>query len=538
MSHQYEDLPQYGDDETDYAALEEYRSNVVQMPQPGAPAMTPEQVQAALDAMPDGRSRVSFSQPTPAHKRPEHGANASELRREVESRKYDPDVAERNKRHLDAIMGLDAPDCATPADANIDYMRKNFVLVGGRLVLSLVDPTFAMKVDDAANHFTSITTDGMPGLEHTKRGADGVEKRAFAVWLAKPKKENIVQQMTFSPGKPKMFYHEKYGRVFNRYTPLSWDFSAVEDVTWFIDHLNNLWGRKAQLFLEWLAYGIQKPEATMELAFLHINETRGSGRSKAFEIIRKVYGRYAAPRLNLAEMLETKHNTEVDGNIFFAFDEILIEGVKRRKLAEAVKEFIDNGTKQVNPKGLAKYEVVVNSRVLLASNYINGLPIEKGDRRIVVHIGNLPRLDIATAQRLIAAAERKSFINSFAKFLMEYDVSGFNPGLVDVDDEDHARVVGATMSPEDKMIAEIINSGVSILTSDMLTQLAKNYGLRGMPKDTLSAMKDAGKVTAQRLRVDGKQTRCWVFRDHERWRSADGREVTAQVVSDRGLIDI
>jgi hypothetical protein len=60
--------------------------------------------------------------------------------------------------------------------------------------------------------------------------------------------------------------------------------------------------------------------------------------------------------------------------------------------------------------------------VLLASNYINGLPIEKGDRRIVVHIGNLPRLDIATAQRLIAAAERKSFINSFAKFLMEYDV--------------------------------------------------------------------------------------------------------------------
>lgn len=31
MSHQYEDLPQYGDDETDYAALEEYRSNVVQM---------------------------------------------------------------------------------------------------------------------------------------------------------------------------------------------------------------------------------------------------------------------------------------------------------------------------------------------------------------------------------------------------------------------------------------------------------------------------------------------------------------------------
>ncbi|MCP5995820.1 hypothetical protein NL385_27155, partial [Klebsiella pneumoniae] len=80
------------------------------------------------------------------------------------------------------------------------------------------------------------------------------------------------------------------------------------------------------MFLEWLAYGIQKPEATMELAFLHINETRGSGRSKAFEIIRKVYGRYAAPRLNLAEMLETKHNTEVDGNIFFAFDEILIEG--------------------------------------------------------------------------------------------------------------------------------------------------------------------------------------------------------------------
>lgn len=40
----------------------------------------------------------------------------------------------------------------------------------------------------------------------------------------------------------------------------------------------------------------------------------------------------------------------MDGNIFFAFDEILIEGVKRRKLAEAVKEFIDNGTKQVNPE--------------------------------------------------------------------------------------------------------------------------------------------------------------------------------------------
>lgn len=114
-----------------------------------------------------------------------------------------------------------------------------------------------------------------------------------------------------------MFYHEKYGRVFNRYTPLSWDFSAVEDVTWFIDHLNNLWGRKAQLFLEWLAYGIQKPEATMELAFLHINETRGSGRSKAFEIIRKVYGRYAAPRLNLAGNAGNEAQHGSDGNIFF-----------------------------------------------------------------------------------------------------------------------------------------------------------------------------------------------------------------------------
>lgn len=177
----------------------------------------------------------------------------------------------------------------------------------------------------------------------------------------------------------------------------------------------------------------------------------------------------------------------------------------------------------------------MNSRVLLASNYINGLPIEKGDRRIVVHIGNLPRLDIATAQRLIAAAERKSFINSFAKFLMEYDVSNFNPGLVDVDDEDHARVVGATMSPEDKMIAEIINSGVSILTSDMLTQLCQKLRLASTAKDTLSAMKDAGKVTAQRLKSRRKSrpgAGCSATMNDGEAQMA--REVTAQVVSDRG----
>lgn len=171
--------------------------------------------------------------------------------------------------------------------------------------------------------------------------------------------------------------------------------------------------------LKWLALPLQRPGIKMRSALV-FHGPQGAGKNLFFEIVAKIYGRYAL--VVGQEQLEDKFNDWASQKLFLIGDEV----VARQELyhqKNKLKAFITGETIQINTKMMPLRTEANHVNVVFLSNEHQPLALEDGDRRYFVVYTPPRRHD--DLYRRVADCLAAGGAEAFYRYLLDLDVSGF-----------------------------------------------------------------------------------------------------------------
>lgn len=171
--------------------------------------------------------------------------------------------------------------------------------------------------------------------------------------------------------------------------------------------------------LKWLAMPLQRPGTKMRSALV-FHGPQGAGKNLFFEIVAKIYGRYAL--VVGQEQLEDKFNDWASQKLFLIGDEV----VARQELyhqKNKLKAFITGETIQINTKMMPLRTEANHVNVVFLSNEHQPLALEDGDRRYFV-VYTPPRRHDDLYKRVAACLDNGG-AEAFYMYLRGYDLTGF-----------------------------------------------------------------------------------------------------------------
>lgn len=156
------------------------------------------------------------------------------------------------------------------------------------------------------------------------------------------------------------------------------DLDAIETVKL---HLNTYLAdeRERELLLSFIAWNVQYPGVKVRWA-PYIHGVPGDGKSFFSELVAVAMGGQNVRMLN-GSTLESNFTDWAVGYAMVAIEEMKQHGHNRYDIMNRVKPVITNTTIEVHPKGKASYTAPNVSNYMIFSNYLDGAPVDEGDRR-------------------------------------------------------------------------------------------------------------------------------------------------------------
>ncbi|CAB4159615.1 Primase, C-terminal 2 [uncultured Caudovirales phage] len=156
------------------------------------------------------------------------------------------------------------------------------------------------------------------------------------------------------------------------------DLDAIETVKL---HLNTYLAdqRERDLLLSFIAWNVQHPGVKVRWA-PYIHGVPGDGKSFFSELVAVAMGGQNVRMLN-GSTLESNFTDWAVGYAMVAIEEMKQHGHNRYDIMNRVKPVITNTTIEVHPKGKASYTAPNVSNYMIFSNYLDGAPVDEGDRR-------------------------------------------------------------------------------------------------------------------------------------------------------------
>ena len=146
-------------------------------------------------------------------------------------------------------------------------------------------------------------------------------------------------------------------------------------------HLDTYLGdqRERELLLSFIAWNVQHPGVKVRWA-PYIHGVPGDGKSFFSELVAVAMGGQNVRMLN-GSTLESNFTDWAVGYAMVAIEEMKQHGHNRYDIMNRVKPVITNTTIEVHPKGKASYTAPNVSNYMIFSNYLDGAPVDEGDRR-------------------------------------------------------------------------------------------------------------------------------------------------------------
>ena len=168
----------------------------------------------------------------------------------------------------------------------------------------------------------------------------------------------------------------------NTFTGLAMQPKAGDCVP-ILDLLKHLCNEDDEAFvwvLRWLALPLQQPGTKMRTALV-FHGPQGSGKNLFFEILARMYGRYA--KVVGQDQLEDKFNDWASQLLFAIGDEVVARAELYHQ-KNKLKAFITGTTIQINAKMKPLRTEKNHVNVVFLSNEIQPIALEQGDRRYCV----------------------------------------------------------------------------------------------------------------------------------------------------------
>lgn len=160
--------------------------------------------------------------------------------------------------------------------------------------------------------------------------------------------------------------------------------------------------RERRLFLDYLAYCVQRPGSKIRWAIL-LKGIPGDGKTAFATLLGHVMGHPNVRTLSSSTLEGSDFSGWSVGQCVVAVEEVKLHGHNRHDVYNKLKPFISNDTVEVHPKGRDPYNVPNTSNYVLLTNFDDALPVDDNDRRIF-----FLRSLFATKEHLFKAIKEKT----------------------------------------------------------------------------------------------------------------------------------
>lgn len=310
-------------------------------------------------------------------------------------------------------------------------------------------------------------------------------RRAFRdtvanLWHNSGKLRTTAYGRAFVPGQKLLFPTSDGKLMFNEYRAIP---APVPDGKWdqidlapFFEHLEHLIPDEGEreLFLDWVAYKFQHPEARPFAILMVADNVFGAGRSSVGQLLQGVFGQYAG--VTDAKQLHSPYNGWLYARTLIVCDEIMtgVTGYRAGlELYDTIKTYIDTsaGKIGVNVKYGAQFDAINYASFLMFTNHADALHLPRDDRRICV-LTNGKAMTKAQIDKLVAFKATVGVHLALRDMLLKRDVSGFNASQAP-DTPAKQKMIGASVSDGDDLLKTM-----SADFSDLVTkQQAYAYAL-------------------------------------------------------------
>lgn len=280
--------------------------------------------------------------------------------------------------------------------------------------------------------------------------------------------------------------------------------------------------RERDLLMSWVAHNVQRPGVKIRWS-PYIHGVPGDGKSFFAELVAVAMGGQNVRSLN-GSTLESNFTDWAVGYALVAIEEMKQHGHNRYDIMNRVKPFITNTSVEIHPKGKASYTAPNVSNYIIFSNYLDGAPVDEGDRRYMFLSS---QLTTARAKELTEAGyftrlfgAIQAFPGAIRKWLLEYvlhaefDANGRAP-----DTDVKRTVIEMSKSDLEAAAEDLIEHGAlgvsrEVVSSAHLTRvLAAGGGEAPATSRVNTMLTRLGFRFAWRKKWKGEMCRIWVRQD-------------------------
>lgn len=309
------------------------------------------------------------------------------------------------------------------------------------------------------------------------------------------------------------------------------------DIKPFIELLDYLFEGEPELlrwFWQWLAYPLQNPgEKCLNAVLLH-STYQGVGKSFVGYIMGEIYG----DNFNVVSLdeLQSAFNDWVVFKQFILGEEIT--GNNSRREADRLKNMFTREKLNVNIKFQPGYVLSDCANYLLTSNHIDALFLESSDRRVAVHEITAKKKSDAFYKRVDRWRNSKAGPAALFDYLLNVDVSGFNPKSAPPPTAAKVAMIDASKSALDLFAEEVLDNPDSVLrmgntvvedelmTLDRITSFANGRpgASNHSPKAVATSMRRVG-FRQQVVKTCEGTKRLWAVRNRDAWAKRTPKEM-------------
>lgn len=336
----------------------------------------------------------------------------------------------------------------------------------------------------------------------------------------------------------KVFRNQKGALILNLYDvktrpPVADNYTekGKELIYKLVKHLHLLMQEEeAEILLQWLAYSAQNVGKKILWTPL-IESAEGLGKSLIGNImIYHVFGTNNAGTVasNVVTSPQTSWATK---GVFKVLEEIKLEGHNRYEVLNILKPFITNKTVSRVEKFEASSEVVNFVNFIAFTNFKDAVPLNDADRRwwiVFSRQDSIETLENEVAMTreeyykplIYLADEECQYGKEFHKYLLEYDISSFNPNYPPKSiHKERLRATEDSKTNKLSEIKDIISQGSKGVTEEVLSSRLLKDTINMSEDSELTSITDAELVTIlrklgyikfpKRIKKDGISHHVW-----------------------------
>lgn len=204
--------------------------------------------------------------------------------------------------------------------------------------------------------------------------------------------------------------------------------------------------------LKWLAYPIQHPGAKMHSALV-VHGPQGTGKSRFFEAVSKIYGDYSII-LNQGA-IEDKFNADwAERKLYVVADEI-VANTEKYHLKNQLKNFITGEWVRVNPKNVAAHRERNHMNIVFLSNEKQPVILENDDRRhCVIYTPEKLEEDFYSS---VTEEIADGGIEALHQYLVDLDLGDFKPWTKPPMTEAKRELIAISMGSDETFVREWIS---------------------------------------------------------------------------------